>query len=275
MPTQLEADIGAGPVRDTTGETRDPFVIAGTAIGSRLLLGSAGYPNQRLLRAAVEASGCEIVTVSIRRISLKGHGSDTVRLLDGRRFLPNTAGCETARDAVLTAELAREALETDWVKLEVIGDRETLYPDVPELLDATRQLVARGFVVLPYCTDDPVVCQRLADLGAAAVMPMGSLIGSGMGVANPANLDLICRRSPVPVIVDAGIGTASDAVVAMELGAAAVLLNTAIAKSDDPVGMARAMRHAVVAGREAFRAGRMPRRARAEPSSPQLGLVGS
>ena len=256
-------------------DTHDPFIIAGTAIGSRLLLGTAGYPTQRILRDAVAASGCEIVTVSIRRISLKGHGSDTVGLLAGRRFLPNTAGCETARDAVLTAELAREALETNWVKLEVIGDRETLYPDVTELIEATRQLVARGFVVLPYCNDDPVVCARLADLGAAAVMPMGSLIGSGMGVANPANLELICRRSGVPVIVDAGIGTASDAVIAMELGAAGVLLNTAVAKADDPVAMALAMRHAVLAGRHAFRAGRIPRRGRAEPSSPQLGLVGS
>jgi thiazole synthase len=253
----------------------DAFCIAGTTIGSRLLLGTAGYPNQRILRAAVEASGAEIVTVSIRRVSLKGHGSDTVGLLAGRRFLPNTAGCETARDAVLTAELAREALDTNWVKLEVIGDRETLYPDVTELIEATRQLVARGFVVLPYCNDDPVTCQRLADLGAAAVMPMGSLIGSGMGVANPANLEVICRRSAVPVIVDAGIGTASDAVIAMELGAAAVLLNTAVAKADDPVAMATAMRHAVLAGRHARHAGRIPRRARAEPSSPQLGLVGS
>ena len=253
----------------------DPFTIAGTAIGSRLLLGTAGYPNQRILRDAVEASACEIVTVSVRRISLKGHGSDTVGLLAGRRFLPNTAGCETARDAVLTAELAREALETHWIKLEVIGDRETLYPDMGELLEATRQLVGRGFVVLPYCTDDPVVCRRLTDLGAAAVMPMGSLIGSGMGVANPANLELICRRSEVPVIVDAGIGTASDAVIAMELGAAAVLLNTAVAKANDPVSMALAMRHAVVAGRQAYLAGRIPRRGRAEPSSPQLGLVGS
>ena len=253
----------------------DSFTIAGTAIGSRLLLGTAGYPNQRILRDAVEASACEIVTVSVRRISLKGHGSDTIGLLAGRRFLPNTAGCETARDAVLTAELAREALETHWIKLEVIGDRETLYPDMGELLEATRQLVGRGFVVLPYCTDDPVVCRRLADLGAAAVMPMGSLIGSGMGVANPANLELICRRSEVPVIVDAGIGTASDAVIAMELGAAAVLLNTAVAKANDPVSMALAMRHAVVAGRQAYLAGRIPRRGRAEPSSPQLGLVGS
>ena len=182
---------------------------------------------------------------------------------------------ETARDALLTAELAREALGTDWVKLEVIGDRETLYPDVTELLAATRQLVDRGFTVLPYCTDDPVVCQRLADLGAAAVMPMGSLIGSGMGVANPATLELICRRAEVPVIVDAGIGTASDAVIAMELGAAAVLLNTAVAKADDPVRMALSMRHAVEAGRLAHLAGRIPRRGRAEPSSPQFGLVGS
>jgi thiazole synthase len=253
----------------------DPLLIAGTALQSRLFLGTAGYPNQRILADAVTESGAEVVTVSIRRISLDRRGTDTLNLLKGRRFLPNTAGCETARDAVLTAELAREALDTNWIKVEVIGDRETLYPDVTELLEATRLLVDEGFVVLPYCTDDPVVCQRLADLGAAAVMPMGSLIGSGMGVSNPANLELICRRCPVPVIVDAGIGTASDATIAMELGAAAVLLNTAVAKSDDPVTMARAMRHAVEAGRLAFRAGRIPRRGRAEPSSPQLGLVGS
>jgi thiazole synthase len=253
----------------------DRLVIAGQTLDSRLLLGTAGYPTQRIMLDAVRASGCEIVTVSIRRISLQGHGSDTVGLLSGYRFLPNTAGCETARDAVLTAELAREALGTNWIKLEVIGDRETLYPDVTELLQATAELVERDFVVLPYCTDDPVVCLRLADLGAAAVMPMGSLIGSGMGVANPANLELICRRSPVPVIVDAGIGTASDAVIAMELGAAAVLLNTAVAKADDPVAMAASMRHAVEAGRLARLAGRIPRRGRADPSSPQLGLVGS
>jgi thiazole synthase len=253
----------------------DPLSIAGVTLGSRLFLGTAGYPNQRIMADAVVASGAEVVTMSIRRISLDRRGSDTINLLKRYRFLPNTAGCETARDAVLTAELAREALDTNWIKVEVIGDRETLYPDVAELLDATRQLVDAGFVVLPYCTDDPVVCQRLADVGAAAVMPMGSLIGSGMGVANPANLELICRRSSVPVIVDAGIGTASDATIAMELGAAAVLLNTAVARSDNPVLMARSMRHAVEAGRLAYRAGRIPRRARAEPSSPQLGLVGS
>lgn len=253
----------------------DPFVIAGESLSSRLLLGTAGYPNQRLMPEAVRASSCEIVTVSLRRASLEGHGSDTLELLSKYRILPNTAGCETARDAVLTAELAREALGTHWVKLEVIGDRETLYPDASELIDATRRLVDLGFIVLPYCSDDPVLCQRLADLGAAAVMPMGSPIGSGMGIANPANLELICRRSPVPVIVDAGIGTASDAVIAMELGASAVLLNTAVSRADDPVAMAGAMRLAVEAGRLAHLAGRIPRRGRAEPSSPQLGLVGS
>jgi thiazole synthase len=253
----------------------DDFIIAGEKLSSRLLLGTAGYPNQRIMREAVRVSGCEIVTMSLRRISLQGHGSDTLDILSGYRLLPNTAGCETARDAVLTAGLAREALGTNWIKVEVIGDRETLYPDAGELIEATRQLVDQGFVVLPYCTDDPVLCMRLADLGAAAVMPMGSLIGSGMGVANPANLELICRRSPVPVIVDAGIGTASDAVIAMELGASGVLLNTAVAKADDPVAMAGAMRHAIEAGWLARKAGRIPRRARAEPSSPQLGLVGS
>jgi thiazole synthase len=253
----------------------DPLTIAGERFASRLFLGTAGYPNQRVLADAIAASGCDVATVSIRRISLAGHGSDTLALLSGRRVLPNTAGCETARDAVLTAELAREALATNWIKLEVIGDRESLYPDVAELLAATRELVDAGFVVLPYCNDDPVVCQRLVDLGAAAVMPMGSLIGSGMGIANPANLELICRRSHVPVVVDAGIGTASDAVIAMELGAAAVLLNTAVAKAADPVAMAAAMRLAVQSGRLAHLAGRIPRRGRAEPSSPQLGLVGS
>src|SRR5262245_1534882 len=254
----------------------DPLIIAGREFGSRLFLGTAGYPNRKLMLDAIAASGTVMVTASIRRISLVGEDESLVDLIPKHiHFLPNTAGCQTARDAVLTAELAREALETNWIKLEVIGDRDTLYPDVTELVEATRQLVARGFVVLPYCNDDPVVCQRLADLRAAAVMPMGSLLGSGRGVAKPANLEVICRRAAVPVIVDAGIGTASDAVIAMELGAAGVLLNPAVAKADDPVGMARAMRHAVLAGRHAFHAGRIPRRARAEPSSPQLGLVGS
>lgn len=253
----------------------DALIIAGESFASRLLLGTAGYPNQRILLDAVKASGCAIVTASIRRITLKGAGADTINLLKGYRFLPNTAGCETARDAILTAQLAREALDTPWVKLEIIGDRDTLYPDVTELIEATRTLVDEGFIVLPYCTNDPVVCARLADAGAAAVMPMGSLIGSGLGVADPAMLELICRRSAVPVIVDAGLGTASDAVIAMECGAAAVLVNTAVAKADDPVAMAHALRHAAAAGRYAWAAGRIPRRSRAEPSSPQLGLVGS
>jgi len=253
----------------------DPFTLGGETFRSRLLLGTAGYPTQQILIEAAAASGCEIVTVSIRRSSLKGSGYDTINLLSNYRFLPNTAGCETASDAIKTAELAREALNTNWVKLEVIGDRETLYPDVNELIEATRRLADDGFVVFPYCNDDPVVCQRLVDAGAAAVMPMGSLIGSGEGIANPANLQLICRRSAVPVIIDAGIGTASDAVIAMELGAAAIMLNTAVAKADDPVRMAVAMRYAIEAGRHAHLAGRVPRRGRAEPSSPQLGLVGS
>ncbi|WP_375454953.1 thiazole synthase [uncultured Methylobacterium sp.] len=256
-------------------EAEDPFVVAGVTLASRLFIGTAGYPTQAILRDAVTASGAEVATASIRRVSLQGHGSDTVTILKGRRFLPNTAGCETARDAIMTAELAREALDTAWIKVEVIGDRETLYPDVAELIEACRHLVDDGFVVLPYCNDDPIVCQRLADIGCAAVMPMGSLIGSGMGIANPANLELICRRMTIPVIVDAGIGTASDAVIAMELGADACLVNTAVAKADDPVRMARAMRFAVQAGRDAHLAGRIPRRGRAEPSSPQLGLVGS
>ncbi len=253
----------------------DTFNIAGVELNSRLFLGTAGYPNQSIMAEAVEASQCEVVTMSIRRISLDKRGSDTVNLLKNYRFLPNTAGCETARDAILTAELAREALDTNWIKVEVIGNRETLYPDVVELMEATRQLVNDGFVVLPYCTDDPVICERLADMGASAVMPLGSLIGSGMGVVNPANIELICKRSSVPVVVDAGLGTASDAAIAMELGASAVLLNTAVAKADDPVAMAAAMNHGVKAGRLAHLAGRIPKRGRAEPSSPQFGLVGS
>jgi thiazole synthase len=256
--------------------TDDPLLIAGVKFASRLIMGTGGAPSLDVLDRALAASGTELTTVAMRRVDPSAAGSVLdVLASQGIRVLPNTAGCYTAAEAVRTAKLAAEALDTNWVKLEVIGDRETLYPDVAELLDATRRLTDDGFVVLPYCNDDPVVCQRLADAGAAAVMPMGSLIGSGMGVANPANLELICRRAAVPVIVDAGIGTASDAVIAMELGAAAVLLNTAVAKADDPVRMATAMRHAVEAGRHAYLAGRIPRRGRAEPSSPQLGLVGS
>jgi thiazole synthase len=256
----------------------DPLVIAGRSFGSRLMLGSSAYPNRQIMLDAIAASGAEIVTVSIRRVSLERYAESMVDLLgeraSGLTLLPNTAGCATVREAVLTAELAREALETDWVKLELIGDRETLYPDAEQLIEATRALVQAKFAVLPYCTDDPVLCRKLADLGAAAVMPLGSPIGSGLGIRNPYNIELICTRSPVPVILDAGIGTASDATRAMELGCAGILLNSAVAKAQDPVTMARAMKLAVEAGRAARRAGRIPERRFAEPSSPQLGLLG-
>jgi thiazole synthase len=251
-------------------------MLAGERLASRLIVGSAGYPNQQLLLDALEASGTELVTASIRRISLTDYPESLVDLLGDRyRFLPNTAGCTTARDAVLTAELAREALGTNWVKLEVIGERETLYPDVEQLLQAAEELVAKGFIVLPYCNDDLVTCLKLADLGCAAVMPLGAPIGSGLGICNPAMIELICRRSPVPVVLDAGLGTASDAALAMELGCDAVLVNSAIAKSRDPVRMAKAFRQAVEAGFDARRAGRIPKLRRAEPSSPELGLIGA
>ncbi len=253
----------------------DPLIIAGQEFRSRLFLGTAGYPNRKLMLDALAASGTEMVTASIRRISLAGDDESLVDLLAGRvRFLPNTAGCQTAKDAVLTAELAREALDTNWIKLEVIGDRELLYPDVEELVRATETLVAKGFVVLPYCTEDPVTCRKLADAGAAAVMPLGSPIGSGLGISNPHLIELICARSPVPVVLDAGIGTASDATLAMELGCAAVLINTAVSKARDPVMMAKSMRAAVEAGRLSRLAGRIAKRTNAEPSSPQLGWWG-
>ncbi len=249
----------------------DPLVIAGTSFSSRLIAGTARYPNQQVMLDALEASGTELVTASIRRISLEGYSGSLVELLGDRyKILPNTAGCVTARDAILTAELAREALETNWVKLELIGDRELLYPDVEQLVHAADELVRKGFTVLPY-----VSCQKLVDVGCAAVMPLGSLIGSGMGIANPTAIELICKRSTVPVVLDAGIGTASDAAQAMELGCDAVMIDTAIAKSHDPVRMAAAMRAAVEGGRLARLAGRIPRQRFAEPSSPQLGLVGS
>lgn len=259
-------------MRDET----DRLVIAGQALASRLLIGTGGYPNRQVMLDAIEASGAELVTASVRRISLEGYAESVIELLAERyRMLPNTAGCATVRDAVLTAQLAREALETNWLKLELVGHRETLYPDVVNLVAAAEQLVNDGFIVLPYCNDDPVTCQRLADVGCAAVMPLGSPIGSGLGICNPTNIEIICRQATVPVILDAGIGTASDASQAMELGCDGVLLTTAVAKARDPVGMAVAMRHAVAAGRAARLAGRIPKRTHAEPSSPQLGLIGS
>jgi thiazole synthase len=253
----------------------DGITIAGRTFGSRLLMGSGGYPNQQVLLDSLAAAEPALVTVAIRRISLDAYAESLVDLL-GERYvlLPNTAGCATVRDAVLTAELAREALETNWLKLELIGDRETLYPDVEQLLRGTEELVKKGFVVLPYCNDDPVTCRKLADAGASAVMPLGSPIGTGLGIVNTYAIERIVATSPVPVILDAGIGTASDAAQAMELGCDGVLLNTAVAKAHDPRRMAAAMRLAVRAGREARRAGRIPKRTQAEPSSPQLGLIG-
>jgi thiazole synthase len=251
----------------------DPLIIAGQEFGSRLLLGTAGYPNRKIMLDAIEASGTAMVTASIRRISLAGDDESLIDLLGDRvRFLPNTAGCQTAKDAVLTAELAREALETNWVKLEVIGDRELLYPDVEELVRATETLVGKGFIVLPYCTEDPVTCRKLADAGAAAVMPLGSPIGSGLGISNPHLIELVCARSPVPVVLDAGIGTASDAALAMELGCSAVLLNTAVSKARDPVLMAKSMRAAVEGGRLSRGAGPHPPPAPDAPAPPPLAI---
>ena len=254
----------------------DPLTIADKSFTSRLLIGSSGYPNQQVMLDSIAASGAQIVTVAIRRISLQGGAETVIDLLGGDyHVLPNTAGCYTARDAVLTAQLAREALETNWLKLEVIGDRDTLYPDVEHLLEAADELVRDGFIVMPYCTDDPITCRKLADIGCAAVMPLGSPIGSGMGILNPYNIEIIRSQLDIPVIVDAGIGTASDAALAMELGCDGVLLSSAVARAHDPVQMARAMRLAIEGGRLAHRAGRIPRKRYAEASSPQAGIVGS
>ena len=251
-----------------------PLVIAGRTFGSRLLLGTGGFTRMATLGDAIDASETELVTVAMRRVEPGADGS----LLDviaakGVDVLPNTAGCFTARDAVRTAQLAREALATDWVKLEVIGDERTLLPDAPELLLAAEELVADGFTVLPYTNDDPILARRLEDVGCAAVMPLGSPIGSGQGIANRANLALIVERAGVPVILDAGVGTASDAALAMELGCDGVLCASAIARAQDPVAMAHAIRAAVEAGRLARGAGRIPRRLHAEASTPDAGMA--
>jgi len=252
------------------------MTIAGKTFGSRLMIGSSRYPNQQVMLDSIAASGADIVTVAVRRVSKEAGGEGLYDMLGGRyHLLPNTAGCFTARDAVLTAQLAREALETDWIKLEVIGDEDTLFPDAVELLKAAEDLVRDKFIVLPYCNDDPITCRRLEDIGCAAVMPLAAPIGSGLGIRNPYNLEIMRRQIKVPLIVDAGVGTASDATIAMELGCDGVLMNTAIAGAKDPVRMARAMRLAVEAGREAFLAGRIGKRLYASASSPLEGVVGS
>jgi len=255
-----------------------PFVIAGRTFRSRLIVGTGKYPSHEVMRQAHVASGADMVTVAVRRVNLSDRSQES--LLDyidtaSIFLLPNTAGCYTADEAVRTARLGREAGLSNWVKLEVIGDERTLFPDNEGLLDATRVLVKEGFVVLPYTNDDPIVCRKLADLGAAAVMPLGAPIGSGLGIQNPNNIRIIRESLQVPLILDAGVGTASDAAVAMELGADGVLMNTAIAGAQDPVAMATAMKLAVEAGRLAFLAGRIPRRMYGSASSPVEGVIGA
>lgn len=270
----------ADPLHDTMyaashpAPAPDPLTIAGTAFSSRLIMGTGGAPSLEILERSLLASGTQLTTVAMRRLDPTVQGS-VLSVLDrhGIRVLPNTAGCFTAGEAVLTARLAREALGTDWVKLEVVADERTLLPDPVELLDAAETLVDDGFTVLPYTNDDPVLARRLEDVGCAAIMPLGSPIGSGLGIRNPHNFQLIVERATVPVILDAGAGTASDAALAMELGCAAVMLASAVTRAQEPVLMAEAMRHAVRAGRLAHRAGRIPRRHFAHASSPAEGLA--
>ncbi len=261
--------------------SHEDLVVAGRAYSSRLLVGTGKYRDFDETRRAIEASGAEIVTVAIRRTNIgqnKGEPS-LLEVLPPSKYtiLPNTAGCYTAQDAIRTLRLARELLDGHaLVKLEVLGDQESLYPNMPETLVAAKTLVTEGFQVMAYCSDDPIMAKQLEDLGCVAVMPLASLIGSGMGILNPWNLQIIIDRVKVPVLVDAGIGTASDAAIAMELGCDGVLMNTAIAKAKDPVRMGRAMKLAVEAGREAYLAGRMPKKPyEASPSSPTTGMVGS
>jgi thiazole synthase len=259
-----------------TLSTPDLLTIAGRTFSSRLILGTGKYPSHEVMQAAHQAAGVELVTVAVRRVDITRQSASLLDFIDtdAIQLLPNTAGCYTAADAIRTAQLGREAGLSNWVKLEVIGDEATLFPDTAALVEATEALVKDGFVVLPYTNDDPIVCRKLEDVGAAAVMPAGAPIGSGLGIQNPTNLRIIREQARVPVIVDAGVGTASDATIAMELGADGVLLNTAVAGARDPVAMATAMRHAVIAGRLASQAGRIARRLYATASSPIDGLVG-
>ena len=254
----------------------DPFALAGKSFASRLIVGTGKYKDVAETERAIDASGAEIVTVALRRVDLADRSSGSLMALLQRKkwlVLPNTAGCHTADEAVRTLRLARELGIAEMVKLEVIGDPKTLYPDNEQTLDAARILVKEGFVVLPYCIDDPIVCRKLEDIGCAAVMPLAAPIGSGLGIRNAHNLAIILENAKVPIIVDAGVGTSSDAAIAMELGCHGVLMNTAIAHAKDPVLMASAMREGVSAGRKAFLAGRMPRRRYANASSPTEGLI--
>ena len=254
-----------------------PFVIAGRTFSSRLIIGTGKYSSHAIMARAHEASGADMVTVAVRRVNISDRSRESLLdYIDSSRMfiLPNTAGCYTADEAIRTARLGREAGLSNWVKLEVIGDERTLFPDNEALIEATQVLVREGFVVLPYTNDDPIACRKLEQAGAAAVMPLGAPIGSGLGIQNPNNIRIIREFARVPVIVDAGVGTASDAAIAMELGADGVLMNTAIAGAEDPVAMATAMKHAVIAGRLAYLSGRIPRKMYASASSPVEGMVG-
>ena len=254
----------------------NPLTIAGVALESRLWFGTGKAVPFEQMKECIEASGAQVVTCAIRRVPLEHQdGQNLVEWLRGVRVLPNTALCYNVKDAILTAQLARELLDTDWVKLEVIGDPDTLFPDNEATLEAARELVKDGFTVLPYCSDDPIVCRKLEDIGCAAVMPLAAPIGSGLGIRNPTNLQIIKAKARVPVIVDAGVGTASDAAFAMELGMDAVLLQTAVYSAQNPLLMARAMRFAVESGRFAFEAGRMPKKLYGSASSPLEGVVNS
>jgi thiazole synthase len=261
---------------DQGASLSDSLIVAGKTYASRLIVGTGKYKSYAEDAAAVEASGAEIVTVAVRRVNLSDPSAPRLTdFVDPKRytFLPNTAGCATADEAVRTLRLAREAGGWSLVKLEVFSDQKSLYPDMEETLKAAKLLIGEGFQVMPYCSDDPVFAKKLEDAGCVAIMPLGSLIGSGLGILNPVTLRLIIEQARVPVLVDAGVGTASDAALAMELGCDGVLMNTAIAHAKDPVRMARAMKHAVIAGREAYLAGRMAKKRYADPSSPLAGLI--
>ncbi len=255
--------------------TQDPLRLGGREFRSRLIVGTGKYPDYATMQRAHEASGAQIVTVAVRRVNLDRTQESMLNYIDESRYtlLPNTAGCYTAAEAIRYARLGREVGLSNWVKLEVIGDEKTLFPDTEGLVEATRVLVKEGFIVLPYTNDDVVVAKKLEDAGAAAVMPLGAPIGSGLGIRNPYNIRLILEAAKIPVIVDAGVGTASDAAIAMELGCDGVLMNTAIAGAKDPVVMAAAMRHAVEAGRLAYLAGRIPKKLYATASSPLEGMI--
>ncbi len=253
---------------------KDIFKIANKEFNSRLFMGSSRYPNHQVMLEALKVSNTEVVTVAIRRISLKSYNENIIDILKKKYFiLPNTAGCYTIKEAILTAELARESLKTNFVKLEVIGNDEDLLPDVENLIPAAKELVKKKFIVLPYCTDDPIICKKLEDIGCAAVMPLAAPIGSGLGIQNKNNIQQIVEKANIPVIIDAGVGTASDVAIAMELGCDAVLLNTAVAEAQNPKLMAEAMSKAIDAGRNAFLAGRMPIRTFAQNSTTHKGKI--